>query len=187
MIKDPHGCAGAELMSQALPLSRFILMVRDPRDVLASVLDANQPGSWMHRERKERAYRRLDPPPVSPDPAGLLGAKTDQYVRDMEQGIAGFRAHNGPKTVVRYEDLRTETMSLLRRVREELDLPLDEANLRRVVRDYSWENVPVEKKGSGSFYRKAKVGSWRVDLTPEQARLIEARTGSILREFYGVR
>src|SRR5215210_4431888 len=40
IVKEPNGSVGAPLLMEALPESRMILLVRDPRDVVASVLDA---------------------------------------------------------------------------------------------------------------------------------------------------
>ena len=39
---------GAPLLMEALPESRMILLVRDPRDVAASTLDAAKEGGWLH-------------------------------------------------------------------------------------------------------------------------------------------
>ena len=40
IIKEPNGSVGASLMMEALPESRMIFLMRDPRDVVASRLDA---------------------------------------------------------------------------------------------------------------------------------------------------
>src|SRR5215218_8847448 len=46
IIKEPNGSVGAPLLAEALPESRVILLVRDPRDVVASLLAAQKEGSW---------------------------------------------------------------------------------------------------------------------------------------------
>ena len=46
VIKEPHGSRGASFLSEALPESRMILLVRDPRDVAISALHA----TWAARQ-----------------------------------------------------------------------------------------------------------------------------------------
>ena len=53
VVKEPNGSVGAQLLMEALPESRMILLIRDPRDVVASVLDGARQGSWLY-ERNER-------------------------------------------------------------------------------------------------------------------------------------
>ena len=47
-MKEPDGAVGAQLMMEALPESRMVLLVRDPRDVASSALDATKEGGWMY-------------------------------------------------------------------------------------------------------------------------------------------
>ena len=54
VIKEPHGTLGAPLLSKALPESRMILLVRDPRDVISSKMDAAREGSWAKRPEEPR-------------------------------------------------------------------------------------------------------------------------------------
>jgi hypothetical protein len=86
--------------------------------------------------------------------------------------------------VVRYEDLRANTLSEMRRIYSSLGIPASEQALARAVEKHSWENVPEEEKGRGKARRKAMIGGWREDLTPEQARAVERVTASLLEEFY---
>jgi hypothetical protein len=75
----------------------------------------------------------------------------------------------------------------MRHICSELGTEVDDGELKRAVSKHSWENVPETEKGEGKFYRKAKPGGWREDLTPEQARTVEEATRPLLEEFYGYR
>lgn len=46
VIKEPNGSIGAPLLMEALPESRMIFLIRDPRDVVASAMDALRKDSW---------------------------------------------------------------------------------------------------------------------------------------------
>ena len=86
--------------------------------------------------------------------------------------------------MVRYEDLRADTLGTMRRIYSSLGIEVDETELSGAVEKHSWENVPEEEKGEGKFHRKATPGGWRDDLTPEQAEIVERVTAPLLKEFY---
>ena len=48
-VKEPGGSVGAGLIMEALPESGMVLLIRDPRDVVASWLDATRKGGWQTR------------------------------------------------------------------------------------------------------------------------------------------
>lgn len=53
-----------------------------------------------------------------------------------------------------------------------------------MVEEHSWEDVAEGQKGAGKFRCKAVSGTWKDDLTPRQARIVEDALTSLLREFY---
>jgi hypothetical protein len=106
------------------------------------------------------------------------------YTVSLGNARKAYEAHKGPKAVVRYEDLRVDTLETMRRLYSTLDIPVGEQELAGVVQRHAWENVPENKKGPDKPHRKATPGGWKEDLTPEQARIVEDLTVPILDEFY---
>ncbi|MDP9412334.1 MAG: sulfotransferase domain-containing protein [Actinomycetota bacterium] len=181
LVKEPDGGAGAPLMMEALPESRMVLLVRDPRDVASSALDATKEGAWMN-ETPSRAPGRRTLSERKPDV--FVNRRSKSYLRQITNAKRAYDAHEGLKALVRYEDLRSDTLGTMRRLCAELAIPVGEERLARVVEKHSWENVPKAEKGEGKFYRKATPGGWQEELTPEQVRIVEEITAPLLREFY---
>lgn len=176
VVKEPHGSIGADIISRVLPESRMVLLVRDPRDVTASKLDAKRPGSWA---KKGDLYQKL-----GGDETAYIEFRAHGYTREMDRARAAYDAHPGPKTIVRYEDVRAEPEEHLIKLLRALNLRVQRANISRVVEKHDWSNVPESEKGAGKIRRRAKPGGWQEDLTEEQALLIEAATHRYLGEFY---
>ena len=178
VIKEPNGSIGAPLLMEALPESRMILLVRDPRDVVASSMDAHRQGGW-HYER-----RNLQRSLADEDPDDFVKNRANKYLWSVGNSKQAYEAHEGPKVLVRYEELRADTVGTMKRIYSTLGIPIDEGELVQTVEKHSWENVPEEEKGEGKFYRKASPGGWREDLTPEQVETVERITAPLLEEFY---
>ena len=162
VVKEPNGSVGAPLLMDALPESRMILLIRDPRDVTASVLDAFRKESWGFDVLGKNSIPDI---PVE--------AVADEYMRNMGNAKQAYEAHKGHKVLVRYEDLSSDTLGTMERIYSALQITVDEEALFRVVEKYSWVNIPKDKKGQGKFYRKATPGGWKKDLTKEQAEVVE--------------
>jgi hypothetical protein len=179
IVKEPGGAVGAPLLMSALPESRMVLLVRDPRDFAASVLDATRKGGWMQEGMDEWARRDLD---SEKDVQRYLRALSRQYVRQMGNGKEAFDEHRGRKIMVKYDGLRTRTLGTMQDLCAALELPVTEQRLAQVVDKHSFENIPQRERGEGKFYRKATSGGWKDDLTPEQAKIVEDITAPLINE-----
>jgi hypothetical protein len=182
VIREPNGSIGAPLLVEALPESRMILLIRDPRDVVASSLDATRKGSWLYKRRVEEGEGRPEMFDVQEDTFVERAATT--YWENVSKAKEAYEAHGGPKVLVRYEELRPNTLSTMKGIYSTLGITVDEEELKRVVDKHAWENIPEKEKGKGQFHRKATPGGWREDLTPEQVETVERVTAPLLREFY---
>lgn len=180
-IKEPNGSIGAPLLSEALPESRMILLVRDPRDVVSSAMAAQKKGSWGNQWRVDGSGGDSL---AETDPDQFARQWANMYTLTLGKAKEAYEAHAGPKVIVRYEDLRTDTLKTMERIYSMLGIQVNEAELVRVVEKHAWENIPEKRKGPDKPQRKATPGGWKEDLTPEQARTVEELTVSILDEFY---
>jgi Sulfotransferase family len=179
IVKEPNGSIGAPLLVEALPESRMILLVRDPRDVVASTLAALRRGSWGNKWDKDHLALL-----VENNPDEFVRQRAHLLMQSIEKAQEAYELHEGRKLVVRYEDLRYGTLETMKRIYSTLGVPVEEWQLERVVEKHAWENIPEQEKGVDKPRRTAKPGGWREDLTPEQAKIVERITAPLLEEFY---
>jgi hypothetical protein len=182
IIKEPNGSIGAPLLSEAMPTSRVIFLVRDPRDVAASGLDAARKGSWQYENAADRGWKREALADNQPDV--WVRRRAQNYVRHAGKARDAYEAHKGPKVLIRYEELRDDTLGTMERLYSTLGIEVGEGDLARAVEKHAWENIPQKEKGKGKFYRKATPGGWREDLTPSQVEIVEQVSAPLLKEFY---
>jgi hypothetical protein len=174
VLKEQNASIGAPILSESFPESRFVLLVRDPRDVLASVKDTlTSPRGWA-REMQGAALPEFD-----------VEAWTGGFAQAMDVAVRAFDGHAGPKTIVRYEDLRAAPVETLHRLSTELRWPFADERIRAAVAELSWDALPETEKGPGKFHRKASPGSWVDDLTPSEIEAAERHGSAVLERFYG--
>lgn len=182
VIKEPNGSIGAPLLMEALPESRMIFLMRDPRDVVASAMDAVREESWGTNQGGNKGWSQDT---TTEELNALAERQATRYMQYAGNAKKAYEDHNGRKVLVRYENLRHRTFEELKRIYSTLGIPIDEKQLYHAVEKHSWESIPEQKKGMGKFYRKATPGSWKEDLTSEQVKIVEQTTTPILKEFYG--
>jgi glycosyltransferase involved in cell wall biosynthesis len=175
IVKEPNGSIGAPLLLEATPESRLIFLIRDSRDVIASRLDAFREGSWARQNQDYNTAEKLN---------AATKHLAEDYLRVVSKVQEAYKVHSGKKAFVRYEDLRYDTINVLKTMYAALEIEADEAQLEAAVLKHSWTRIPNSEKGKDKFFRKAQPESWRDDLSLEQIRLIEDITGPILSKYY---
>ena len=163
------------MLLDATPESRMMFLIRDPRDVIASRLDAFGEGGWTGQDRDYSTTEKLN---------AQTKRLAEDYLKVVSQVQKAYESHPGKKAIIRYEDLRYDTINVLKAMYDALKVEADEAQIEAAVVKHSWTRLPEEKKGKDKFFRKAQPGSWREDLSPEQIKLIEDITGPILSKYY---
>jgi hypothetical protein len=158
----------------------MIMLVRDPRDVVSSAMAAQRKGSWGEGWQADGGGNSL----ADTDPEEFARQWANMYTISLGNARKAYEVHKGPKILIRYEDLRTDTLKTMRRLYSKLGIPVGEEELAGSVERHAWENVPENKKGPDKPHRKATPGGWKEDLTPEQTRIVEELTVAILDEFY---
>ena len=140
---------------------------------MASASESLKKGSWGSDALNFKDFPSFD-----------ATAWSNLYLNSLTSARQAYKAHGGYKVLVRYEDLRADTLGTMKRIYSSLGIDVDQEDLARVVEKHSWENIPSEKKGEGKFYRKATPGGWKDDLTSDEAETIERITSPVLEEFY---
>ena len=177
-IKEPASL-GAGLLLDLLPRSRLIFLLRDPRDVLASLLDAVQGGGWFAKGMRVSPDTRLTPD----ERLRFLRVEAHRWLLRTAD-VEGAYARHGEdrRLMIRYEELRAESDRELTRILSWLDRSAGEHEIRSWLSKLSFEARPEEEKGRGKFARSAKPGGWQNDLTAEEQEMVEAMLGPKMEE-----
>lgn len=154
---------------------RVVYMIRDPRDVLVSYHDYLS-GRWSH-----------EVPPL------------EAFVESDRWGIPAWCRHVASwaparSRLVRYEELHEDTGGELRRLLDDLGLPVDDASVERAVERSSFQSMErierehglPEREGadpSYRFMRKGTVGEGRTALDRASLQRMVELAGDTLRRY----
>lgn len=170
-IKEPHGAQAADLISMTLPQSRFLFLLRDGRDVVDSQLAGQSPGGWVTREYG------LRPVADGKERRDFLTELAWQWVWRTRIARDAFERHPGPKRLVKYEDLRSDTESHFGAILDWLEIDADAA---AIARQHAYDRA--EHSGPAERVRTASSGTWRAHLDSGEQELLAEIMGPTLRE-----
>ncbi|MGH2614511.1 MAG: sulfotransferase family protein, partial [Thermomicrobiales bacterium] len=155
------------LMRELYPAARELFLVRDFRDMVASMRSYN--------ERKGF------------DDFGRNKAGSDEewlaYLRQTFLVLRNaWRDRGEPRSLVRYEDLVRDAAGTLRPLLDALGLDAN-ANIMAAMIAAAAPGAP-ELRGHGTTASpQASIGRWRNDLSPEMQATVQEAFGDLLREF----
>jgi Sulfotransferase family len=160
VVKEP-GSHAADTIMDLFPESSVIFLLRDGRDVVDSWLDAYRDGSWA---TDEGAYGIDD----AGRPA-LIRWQASVWLHRTEV-VQETYARTDPerRALLRYEEVRADPVSGLRRVSDLLGIDATQDQLEGIARANEFSRVPESRKGDGQEIRRAQPGGWANHMTPEE-------------------
>jgi Sulfotransferase family len=175
-IKEPSGSQSADLIMAALPRARLLFLLRDGRDVVDSELAANLHGGWAIEEFP--GARAVSPR----DRLNFVTNSAYKWLWRTEVVQHAFADHNGPKYLVRYEDLLRDPHCELTSLFDWLGLDVADHELNEWIRSKSFDELPAESRGPDKFFRAGAPGLWRTNLTAGEIAVVDAIIGRKLQE-----
>lgn len=177
LIKEPNGSHASDQIARLLPRSRMIFLLRDGRDVVDSMMDADSEGGW--RTRTEGVS------PLRTESERLAGVRRAAHLW-LIRTIATQRACEilGPEQsiLVRYEDLLTDTEPELATLNDWLGLERTPAEVKRAVRAHRFGSLRNRLRGRRKGVRAASPGLWRENLSAGEQEAMTEMIGAKLTE-----
>lgn len=165
VLKEPNGSQAADIIMRALPRSRLLFLLRDGRDVVDSELAASLRGSWL--DRNFVGFRGIE----ESERAEFVIQAAHKWVWRTRVVEEAYDAHDGPKLLVRYENLRSNPRDEVRRILRWLGLAAVEGQLSTALEKHDFRRTL--ERGQTEFVRSASPGSWRKNLTDDEKESIQ--------------
>lgn len=186
---DAYSCtsSGEPLLAGRRGADGAIVIVRDPRDVAASL--ANHQGCSID---ETIAFMN--------DTNAALCGKPDRQHSQFRQLLQGWSAHveswlsqrDIPVHLVRYEDLKADTVTALGDALGFAQIGAGADAIDRAVRLADFAGLQEQERDKGfreaqrwpkdrKFFRRGEAGSWRDELTTEQIARIETEHAPMMR------
>jgi len=172
IIKEPTaGEIGNITITQCLPNSKIIWLVRDGRDVIDSQVDA-----VMHGYSKGGRLEGNVQNPLKPEQRlEFISGRSRLWIKIMEKIETSFGNHpNESKILVRYENLRKDTFRELKKIYDFLKIDINDDEIEKLVDKFKFENIPKEQTGPGKKTRIAKPGNWEKNFSNEEKILMNS-------------
>lgn len=181
-----HNAAGEAMLGGADAAAGAILIVRDPRDIVASLAHHNA-------APYDAAIGFMA------DPAARFADRADSQPSQLRQIVtdwSGFQAswldqRDIPVHLIRYEDLHADAAGELARALAFVGVAVSAAECARAAEFAHFGRVRDQEKRLGfgeaprpqlatSFFRRGAAGGWHDELSPDQVARVEAAHAAMM-------
>jgi len=164
IVKDINSPQLCPHFASIFPESRYILLVRDPFDVLDSHIDMTQPGAWNEHEASEHTAEAF--------------ATRIRY--SLEHSLDGYdHVRSDLRLLVRYRDLLRDPEGELSRCARFLGISATRVEIEQTVALHRFERH--ECTGRGEFRRFGRSGVWHESdhFSPEVLEVAQRQLGAL--------
>jgi stalled ribosome alternative rescue factor ArfA len=173
VIKEPVGSHAADIIMECFPNSKLVFLQRDGRDVVASRIDMHGKNTWASLKTINPNQRIKS-----------IKWYSYQWVKINERINRAYTNHNPDlRMVVRYEDLKKNTLSELRRIYHFLNIEITDNQLEEIISKHDFKKIPEKDKGQGKFYRSASPGGWKDNFEENEQDLMNSIMRKTLTQF----
>ena len=147
-----------------MPRARMLLLARDGRDVVDSLLHAYRPGGFLARNQG----RVIETPDERAEGVRWAAA---MWRCNVDMTMRAIALHpSGLSRILRYEDLRKDPVPNLSSLYEWLGVERSAERIEEIAAANTFESVPAGKRGPLTRNRSARPGLWRENLSMEEQR-----------------
>jgi len=176
IIKEASEIDASDIISECLPNSKLIILLRDGRDIIDSDLDGRQKGGWMIKQTGAKSIGEKNRKPYIERRAKRWYSLATNLIKTME-------VHNSNLLlVIKYEDLRKNTLVELKKLYDFLEIKILDEKIMEIIDKFSFEKIPTGQKGKGKFYRSASPGKWKESFSSDEKVIIDRIMGPTLKK-----
>ena len=170
-FKMPNDSTGADFVMRAFPKSHMVFLMRDGRDVMRSRFSPF--ASQQLADTSDLQLRRH-----------AIAHYSHFWNFQIDIIRSAFDAHDPRKRIlVRYEDMRRDTLNVVRGLLAHLEMPATEEQLLEVARSSLLENMPAEQRGPDKPRQSGLIGGFRSTFSEDEIVLMNSIMGENLRRF----
>jgi len=155
---------GADIILECLPNSKSVILLRDPRDIMDSRVDALSESGWSTK----RGWNEI----TVKNKISFIERESLRWIQLIKILLNMYSANKERCLLVKYENLRKDTLSELTKIFEFSKLDVNENALRKIVDRLSFEKIPKGEKGSGKRKRSASPGKWKEHFNEKEQKIM---------------
>jgi hypothetical protein len=142
-------------------------------------MDAIKPESWKG-SRKDHPKSEEEIEKKRPKNIKKYSKKWSSFISAV---LKSYDNHNPERRLlVKYEDLRKDTFSELKKIYDFIGIKITEEDLKKKIKESAYENVPQSEKGPGKKIRTANPGSYVENFSADEIDLMNSIMGDTLKK-----